>query len=337
MAYFIAFILAAAVPMAALMSLNTRVGNVWGDLTRLGRLSTHDFGRNAAADAPPLEVHHVAETAARVVVLGDSFSAWNQWQSQWMTWRGQKDVVSFHWDKIGGGACLASWTRSLRARMPDAHQLVVEVVERSFGEKLVALDQPCTVPPASTLPQQTVDAVWADQRLETHWPPPDPHHVLRALAAHYKTFNRQSRRDEVVVTPLNRSDLFTSRRSNLLLRYAGDSGKLLWQAPPLQAGARRLKKLQDELAAEGITMTMVVVPDKSTLYAPYVLHPEDRVLAAVDPWLLLQTTGVRQVLLLDRLRQAIPSLRDIYLPDDTHFSLDGFRLMAAAIRDVVDH
>ena len=336
MSYFIAFLIAAALPLAALVGLNTRVGPNWGDLTRLGRLSTHDFGRNAPPGAPPLQMHRVDENAARVVVVGDSFSASNQWQSQWMTWRGRKDVISYHWDLVGDSSCLTALIRDLRSRLPEARHVVLEMVERSFEDRLVALGRPCGTPMEKAAPIQTADAIWADERIGSYWMLPDPEHVLRAWAAQYKSFKRQSRRDQVVVTPLNRSDLFTSRRANLLLRYTGDSAKVSWQRPRLQAGAQRLKAVQEELAGLGITMTVVVVPDKATFYAPYVLHPEDRVLAAVDPWALLDANGVPQVRLLDALRQGALSHRDIYLPDDTHFSMDGFRMMAAAVRNAVD-
>ena len=336
MSYFIAFFLAAVLPLAALVGLNSRVGPGLGDLTRLGRLSTHDFGRNAPPGAPPMQMHRVDEQAARVIVVGDSFSASNHWQSQWMTWRGRNDVISYHWETIGGPSCLTAFIRDRRSRLPEARHVIVETVERSLEERLVALGQPCATLPTKTPSMQTADFVWLDQRAASFWTLPDPEHVLRALAAQYKSFKRQSRRNEVVVTPLNRSDLFTSRRPNLLLRYAGDSNKLLWQPSRLQAGAQRLKAFQDELAGLGITLTVVVVPDKSTIYAAYIQHPEDRVVAAVDPWAVLDANGVNQVRLLETLRNGVSAHRDLYQPDDTHLGLDGFRLMAAAIRDAVD-
>ena len=328
-----AFIVAALLPLAVLMGVHAQVGRVQGDLTRLGQLASRDFGRNAPPEAPPLKLLRADTTLPGIIVLGDSFSRWNLWQSHWMSLRGRHDVITFDWDKIGGTACLPEWARQMRARYPSARQLIVEVIERSFATGLKSLEQHCLVRPETTRPVMTGEAILADQSVDTLWPPPDPRYALRAWAAPHKAFATQSRRDQVVVTPLSRSDLFTSRRSELLLSYIEDQDKAHWKAESMHVPIGRLKAMQDELETQGITMIIAVVPDKSTMYAPYFRLAEDRVPAPVDPWQLLQSAGIRQVPLRDRLRLALPGVRDLYLPDDTHFSYEGFRLMAAAIRD----
>lgn len=336
MGYLVAFLVALAVPLAALLGLNQQVGSLtdYGDLTRIGRLSTRDFARRPPPGAPPLKMLKVDSTEPAVVVLGDSFSRWNIWQSEWMAQRGRRDVLTYRYEEMGGAACLSAWAGQVQQRHPAARQLIVQIVERSFAHLLQSQEQACTMAPEAMHPVATSDNLWPDLPAQDKlWPPPDPHHVLRAWAAQHRSFASQTRRDQVVVTPLARHDLFSSRRSDLLLTYIDDQYKTRWKAETLAPGVASLVTLRDRLAAQGISLILVVVPDKSTVYAPHYRDAANRVPAAVDPWLLLQQAGLRQVLLRERLQQAALSTRDLYMPDDTHLGHDGFRLLAQAIAE----
>lgn len=330
----LAFIVALGLPLAGLLGLNEQVGPLGGDLARIGRLSTRDFGRRPPPGAPPLQVLKPDSTAPAVVVLGDSFSRWNLWQSQWMARRGHRDVLTYHYEDMGGPGCLRAWVGHLQQRYPGTRQIIVQMIERSFANVLQSLQQACTTAPAAMRPVATGDSLWPDEATRNKlWPPPDPHHVLRAWAAQHKSFARETRRGQVVVTPLARRDLFSSHRSDLLLTYIEDQHKTHWKAELLAPGLDRLVALRDELARRGVTLILAVVPDKSTVYAPHIRDAANRVAAAVDPWQLLRQAGLRQVLLRDRLQQAAVGTCDLYLPDDTHLGFDGFRVLAQAVAE----
>lgn len=334
MGYLVAFVVALLLPLATLMGLNRQVGSLteFGDLARIGRLATHDFARQPPPGAPPVHTVKVETTDPAVVVIGDSFSRWNLWQSLWMAQRGRRDVLSFRYEDIGGTACLPAWAAHLHQRYPQARQVIVQVVERSFAGLVQSLQQACGADPSRVAPVDTLDRRWPDEAPRNRlWPPPDPQHVLHAWAVQHQAFATQTQRRQVVVTPLARRDLFSSRRPDLLLTYIDDQHKRHWRAEDLAPGRDRLVALQRELAAQGLSLILVVVPDKSTVYAPYVRDPQDRALAAVDPWSWLQQAGLRQVMLRDRLQQAALVTRDLYMPDDTHLGHDGFRLLAQAI------
>lgn len=138
MGYLVAFLVALAVPLAALLGLNQQVGSLsdYGDLTRIGRLSTRDFARRPPPGAPPLKMLKVDSTEPAVVVLGDSFSRWNIWQSEWMAQRGRRDVLTYRYEEMGGAACLSAWAGQVQQRHPAARQLIVQIVERSFAHLL---------------------------------------------------------------------------------------------------------------------------------------------------------------------------------------------------------
>jgi lysophospholipase L1-like esterase len=76
----------------------------------------------------------------------------------------------------------------------------------------------------------------------------------------------------------------------------------------------------------------VIVPDKSTIYRPYMLDDvggggnPDIISAAVS-------AGINSVNLLDLFRQHIVSSVDLYLPNDTHLSVSGYELMGTAIAE----
>lgn len=334
MGFLAPFFLAAALPLTLLYGLHLQVGTLHGDLARLARLSSHDFGRRAGPDAPPLQLRRVEADRPDVVVLGDSFSRWNLWQSHWMGLRGRNDVLSFHWDRMGGAACLEAWAHAMPARHPSARQLVVEIVERSFAGFLMDQGKPCTVPPQETRPIDTRDELVPDRRDQSFWPPPDPQHVVVARMAQLRRFETQSRlSQQVLVTPLNRGDLFTNRRSDRLLSLHDDQAKAHWRVDMVSDGLARLAALRDNLARQDISLIMAVVPDKSTAYKRFLLRPDDHARPGIDAWQLLREAGIRQVDLRRSVDAALPATRDLYLPDDTHFSWEGYRRMAIAVHE----
>ncbi|WP_088285348.1 alginate O-acetyltransferase AlgX-related protein [Ideonella sp. A 288] len=329
--YLASFAVAMLLPLVLMVALSQHLGAVRGDLTRLGRLAERDFAPSRASAEDALQLHRADPAQARVVVLGDSFSRWNLWQSPWMDLRGQRDVISFTWDDIGGPGCLAAWAQGLRGRYPGLHHLVVQTVERSWGHRLMTLDAPCAVAPAAVAPLATADERIQNLLPVVWWPPPDPHYAVVAWQATRKRFDHRTLRQQTVVWPLARPDLFTNRRSDRLLTLVDDDQKRDWSAERLQAPLQRVRRLQDDLQAGGVTMRMVVVPDKSSIYAPYLARPAEAVPAAVDAWGAMDAAGIRHVAIQARLRAALPATRDLYLPNDTHLGAAGYRLLADAV------
>ena len=334
MGYLSSFFAAALLPMALLLGMSTYLGRVQGDLTRLGDLAERDFGRRAPAGAPPLPLHRADELTPQVVVLGDSFSHWNVWQSQWMSGRARHDVLTFIWDGMGGSACLIDWAASIKARYPTARYLVVQTVERSLGLRLSKVGAPCEMKAETTLPVATKDGAIPDAPDKLWWPLPDPVYVASAWAVQHRAFAQRSLHgDKVMVTPLARRDLFTHRRNDLMLSYRDDDNKRNWPVDKLNQSLARWRAMQDSLQAQGIQMVMLVVPDKSTAYAPYALRPDEVPRAAADAWELLSKAGLRQVAMKRQVQAALPATVDLYLPNDTHLGPAGYRLVAAAVRD----
>src|SRR5689334_406455 len=81
--------------------------SVEGDLTRLGNWAERDFGPRAPQ--PDVTVKYNGEGIKHpdVLVLGDSFSRSNYWQSYVAQMRGV-EILSFHYQDVG---CLDNWLR----------------------------------------------------------------------------------------------------------------------------------------------------------------------------------------------------------------------------------
>lgn len=112
----------------------------YGDLSRLGRVSDHDFGWQAPA--PRVEerfLQTVSPAQADVLVIGDSFSMSGRWQSELVKSGLKVDTV--FWGHFGEALCedFDSW---LAASGFKGKLVIIESVERLLGERL-ARSQSC--------------------------------------------------------------------------------------------------------------------------------------------------------------------------------------------------
>jgi hypothetical protein len=122
--------------------------------------------------------------------------------------------------------------------------------------------------------------------------------------------------------PLSPGPAFSSRRADRLLYYLGDDFKRTWTRDQLQQAAARVAALQAQVQAAGKHFTLLVVPDKSTVYRPWMSEasriPEQPVLE------IFRDAGVNIVFPVREMREAAAAITDFYLPDDTHLSPAGF-------------
>ena len=105
-------------------------GSVQGDLTRIGGWSERDFAPVAAQPAIAQAPRAPSAGAADVLVLGDSFSQPNEWQSALFA-DARLSAHTTHFDAIG---CLDNWVRWALAQ-PARQAIVVQTVEREFVKR----------------------------------------------------------------------------------------------------------------------------------------------------------------------------------------------------------
>ncbi len=294
-----------------------------GDLTRLGNFSENDFGWNA--EQPKLAIRGQDEITPNVIVLGDSFSAGNVWQSEVMM-KGEYRLLTFQWDNPEN---LERWIISLKKDYPTTQYVIVETVERAFINRFNTTQS--TTSYIKLTPQKTVPHYTASKRvIEVPYTLADPRYVIGATINAQRNFSETTASGQTFVSPLNRKGLFSNKRSDLLLYYTDDNLKKNWRLDELKKGVSNIKRMQESAKRSGIVLIIAVVPDKSTTYGGFFISPQF-VPQIPDVWEELKKQDINHINLKNTLISSVDKTQDLYLPNDTHFSTKGFMLMGNAV------
>lgn len=297
-----------------------------GDLTRIGFFSERDFGRNGPQPVIKVLANGKAVHNPDVLVLGDSFSEHNLWQSE-LAEHGDHRILSFLYDHP---TCIRQWLDYALAR-PGPKTVIVQTVEREFVGRYTRIrqcrpDRPVTfeVSPSKT---RVIRATW----------PPALHlsYTFHTALNTWKLRHErgQFRSGQVINTPLRSGcAAFTNRRADRLLYYAPDDRKLKWTAQQITAAAENIKRIQREFAAHGKHFIFVLVPDKSSTYRNCISGGgNNEARKRINPTRALLAAGVNAPDLMRAFEQNAGRIDDLYLPDDTHLSPAGYVLMAKEI------
>lgn len=299
-----------------------------GDLTRLGNFSENDFGWNKTQ--PILAIVRQDEITPNVIVLGDSFSRWNYWQSVVMG-KQVYHCLTFQWDNPQE---LESWIISLKKDYPATQYVIVETVEREFVHRFNTKQN--TIPGKKLTPQKTEVYCTASKRaVDRSFTFSDPNYLIGALYNSLRSFSQTTASGLTFISPLKRGDLFSNKRSDRLLYYTDDNLKKDWSLEEVKKSVHNIKQIQESAQRHGIILILAVVPDKSTTYGNYFTssqfdHP------IPDIWEELDRQGITQVNLKPPLIAAVDKTQDLYMPNDTHLSTKGFMLMGNAVTHRLD-
>ncbi len=300
---------------------------VSGDLTRIGDWSERDFGWQKTQPTVVVHVNGVPNTDPQVLVLGDSFSHPNIWQSALAQSRNLQ-ILSFQYQDVG---CVDNWLHWVGEKhYPNVHTVVIETVERGFVTLFKDLNT-C----ANRMPKPT-------QIAGTVLTPTRPHKGLTLDAAYLAStgFNtlRAASGDgrivsrNVINVQLSTDKLFSNRKADRLLYYSEDELKKDWLKKDLATAVGKLKSIQTDLEKKGLRLVVIVVPDKSSAYRHYLADEASRD-GYPDVFGQLKAAGVNNVDLLNVFQQAVGKTIDLYLPNDTHLSTQGYKLMASKVAD----
>lgn len=312
--------------VAVATALTIFFGPITGDLVRIGRWTEWDFGGKAVQPVLAINANGSAITNPDILVLGDSFSRGNFWQSIVSTRLNQK-TLSFHYGQVG---CLDNWLQ-FALNDPSAKTVIVEVVERSFigiffeqGPCQKARPQPFELASGTTHVQSVL------------WPP-----VVNLGYAYMAggntlkmAFNAAApvRGKMVVNTPLNKDcGNFSNRRSDRMLYLLDDEDKLKWTDASVNTAIARILEIQNTFETHGKKFILMVVPDKLTVYQGCLL--DDRLASAkfVNVTDQLIAAGVNTPDILRAFNEAVVTRVDLYKPDDTHLSESGFTFLAQEV------
>jgi SGNH hydrolase-like domain, acetyltransferase AlgX len=325
--YLAIFSITALLPIIIFGGIGFFLQPVSGDLTRLGRLAERDFGWNAPQ--PILEVFPMNRTeVADVIVLGDSFSQPNVWQSI-MVQRTKLKLLTFSFLNMREPGCIEQWVKSVPVRYPGAKTIIIETTEKSFLDRFNVDINKCRG--FSILPYAYIPGKTASERPSGYKEiMPDPVYALRAAFNSNLQINTSTRSGDTIIQPLNRNDLFSNRRADLLLYYKNELDKKFWKPLDIETALNRISSLQGIAAAHKLQFIVNIVPDKSTIYSRFFKIQENfSILSTLQNELRLR--NIRVIDLLPTLNANVESIKDIYLPNDTHFSTRGYILMGEAV------
>ena len=326
---------------AFVLAMAVWLGPLSGDLTRVGGYSERDFGWNGTERifSPPLAEPGRRGGAYDIVVVGDSFSSRTSPDRQTRDGSFWTDFLAADTGRRVGvfdvsRTPMEDFLASPAYRVYPPRLVVLELSERWLSRRLAG---PTTCPVAapdlpshlSAVPDPLIPGGYRRPLL------PRTIETAASEAADYlkKAFwRRVFHRDATpaVRLPLSRADLFTSRRPGELLIFADDLDKVHWSAADWTMMRCRLLRYQREVTSNGTTAFLfLLAPDKSTVYADY-LPPEPWQIDAAER--LADPPGLAMPRLDLVLRAAVAAgTRDVYLPNDSHWSTTGSRIVARAV------
>lgn len=307
-----------------------------GELTRLGGYSERDFGWNSLQKAIGKDIHlgDRYDQYYDVVVVGDSFSRSGLWQSFF-----QKETgLSFTTLDVFTTS-LDDFVANNRFRRFPPRIMVVEIGERGLLPKFPPRDISCSQTASSTrlnheklaFVRQHVSFQDKVRRRTVKLEDINLKYAQLFLQRSLVRYLLKYDFTEVKRYPLSRSDLFSNRKNDQILIFKDDLIKATWTQEEIRAAACGIKKLQDRVQENTKTLfVLMLIPDKSTAYADYIMDPQLHKIPSTHPLLAKQGINLPRIDIL--LESAIKAGEiDVYLPNDTHFGTRGYELVALSL------
>ena len=330
------------------ISLAVWVEPIAGDLTRLGGFTENDFGWNEpqqqfSSPLFTLEGRPEYNQYYDVVVLGDSFSnayPRAQWQNYFVKATGLS-LITYKVDDID----IESFVTSRAYQNHPPRIVIYQTVERALvgrgnswnkGDCRLNFPTPFTRTPIKVKPG---NEVLSSRTRNTQSGPLHPNfssgvHYLKRLIK--KTFHKKS--NQAIKIALSRDDLFSNRESDQVLIYRNDFKRYQVSKEDLSRAICGLSYIQDTFQKNGKTFFVgMIAPDKLTAYRDvYKNFGREKI-----NW--MEEIAAHRKLHVPRLDVALTNeivrgVRDVYLPNDTHWGSAGHKITAESLyRYLLEH
>jgi hypothetical protein len=315
------------VVIVALLIVTLYTPVAYGDLSRIGQVSEHEFGWQR--EPPPVERQYLRAsrvTEADVLVIGDSFSMTYRWQSA-LTRQGLR-VTTIYWGQFGVEALCDDFDEWLDKAGFRGKLVVIESIERLLRERL----------------ENTQKCAKMEKPFESKIEPfyESPEHVpgfalnwKAKLMAGYITYEntREAKESDGAtlagkgtwVRPVvDGCDMFSNRLCDkaLFFKDDDDNGELTVE------NITQMRAFNKAHPARSIIW--MVIPNKTTTYVQ-LDHSKDFVTAFAQ-------SGLGPDLFTFAKEQKT-KIRDFYFPNDTHLSMYGQLavgdVMLEAVRKII--
>ncbi|MDP2783326.1 MAG: hypothetical protein Q8O38_01840 [Sulfurimicrobium sp.] len=306
-------------------------------LTRIGSYAERDFGWNLEQEWFEPLLHHFGayDHYYDMVVIGDSFAnvgGGAQWQN-FVANRTGWSILTLDVHKTPIAELLAM--QVFRQSPPSI--VVLNVVERDLDEFASSSAQ-CHAhntgqPGMAKLPMRSLGVVphKVERTGRIDWADINPGFVRGYL------WNLLLRRVLGIDTTearklfLNRHDLFSSRSTGEVLVYRVDARKAAWDTNMIARIRCGMIDIESRFRAAGVQQfVLAIAPDKSSAYRPWLVEPNQVAVSRIRE--VSQGLNLGEAPLDLQLGQAIASgMKDVYLPNDTHWGSAGHKLVAEAV------
>ncbi len=340
--YNLILIIPLGILFSVFISLAVWVEPIEGDLTRLGGFTENDFGWNDPQQRFESMLYTFKEGREYdeyydIVVLGDSFAITfprTQWQNYLVRETGLS-LTTYKVDDIDIDAFIAS-----PAFVDHPPRIVIyETVERSFIGRGNSWNKGDCQPAPTPL---KIKPIPIEPGKQTPFPHArntrsGPLHPNLSSGAHYlkrlikKTFNKKSNR--AIKIALNRDDLFSNRQSGHALVFRSDFDRYQVSRESLNRAVCGLSYIQNAFQKNGKTFFVgVVAPDKLTAYMDVYKNFDREKIHWMDEIAKHPQLHVPRLDMVLR-NEIARGVRDVYLPNDTHWGSAGQRIVARALLD----
>ena len=233
---------------------------LYGDLTRIGRWASHDFGPNSSIPTINVKSSGSSLSNSDVVVLGDSFSHRNLWQSVYAE-KTNNVVKTYDY-----GKCIPAFIKSAIANASNKI-VIIETVERSFIQRF-NFSSSCS---EKLLVPKEIKAEIIGGTPRPTWPLSTDFWYTTTTAKNTirsGIFNEKySKRYSTVNTQLyDECALFSNRKNKKLLYYADDDLKYQWSEIEIKAAISNVLNIQNQIERSGKKFIFIIAPDKSSVY-----------------------------------------------------------------------
>lgn len=292
---------------------------LYGDLTRVGYFSEHDFGWQLEQPAIPNELfkdYSLAE--ADILVIGDSFSEYRIWQSR-LTANGLK-VSTLTWrdlKKDSAEMLPANLGEVLRKAGFKGHYVVIESIERFFQLRMKTLskEQKTIIKPdpAPTILSVKRERFSFSKLNGVEWGKETLYNKIKLIL---KLPEKYFESNSVKIVGFPGCQLFSHRLCDYAIFIDMDFQKETFDS------IANVLSINKNLKIAGIQPIWMVVPDKSTVYLGYGKlnkYPYQNIWQSLAqyPELIAPDLGTTFI-------QKSRTMTDFYLPNDTHLSVSGF-------------
>ncbi len=314
--------LAAFLPLLLVMAVaypaSLYFGPPVGGISRRGAWPERDYVALQDSVGVPVLANDASIQAADVLVIGDSFSVGNVWQS---VVAGQTALQFKTYNYFNNHNCFLPWidrlVNGLEGSAQGGNRLVmIETIEHQFMDRIrdperCAADSLIRVRPVAP-------GIW-------NWPKTSVHTQID-IARQFQTLLHMGQvylyPDEVAGewvrnAPLRRHDLFSNIRSDRLLYTDLDEWRLQWTQADINQAVSVLKDVQTRLQGAGFRFAMLIVPDKLHAYENELKKPLPAHVAN-DLAKSLRQAGIPAPDVLAPIKASIYQAKDIYMPNDDH-------------------